>query len=417
MLEPSVRARAIELVDGEPDNTTADARRLRFKHAGVSLQALGPGGRVMQSIPKTLFVGWGVSVVSYYRAFLPAIALGADYVAWSSVDEKANELVLVTGLGASTPQLSDLFDYEVVIIQQPRGARWLRLIRELQAAGVVVLYEIDDYIQSARKIKSHELVDVFDADFVARAGAADDGGRRHHLLDRLHRAPLPHVQRAHVGVLQRHRPQALRLGQAGPRGRHDRLGRAASATRPRSHAGSRRCATSCVPGPRRASCPSATAPRPSTSRSSARSGRSPLPPGKIEVYPAAMTLFDIAIAPSSESNLFKGKSDLRWLEASALGIPLVAHPDVYPEIEDGVTGVHARTTAEVEAALLRLIDDAELRERVGTPGVRLRRRAPAHRRRRRALAQRAARSRSGTGLESCYRSTEGCRLSRSATDG
>ena len=55
-----------------------------------------------------------------------------------------------------------------------------------------------------------------------------------------------------------------------------------------------------------------------------------------------MTLFDIAIAPSSESNLFKGKSDLRWLEASALGVPLVAHPDVYPEIEDGVTGVHAR---------------------------------------------------------------------------
>ena len=66
-----------------------------------------------------------------------------------------------------------------------------------------------------------------------------------------------------------------------------------------------------------------------------------------------MTLFDIAIAPSSENNLFRGKSDLRWLEASALGVPLVAHPETYPEIEDGVTGVHARTPGEVEAALLR----------------------------------------------------------------
>ncbi len=78
-----------------------------------------------------------------------------------------------------------------------------------------------------------------------------------------------------------------------------------------------------------------------------------------------MRLFDVSIAPSAENNQFRGKSDLRWLEASALGIPLVAHPDVYPEIEDGVTGVHARSVDEVEAALLRLIDDDEERERIG----------------------------------------------------
>ena len=91
----------------------------------------------------------------------------------------------------------------------------------------------------------------------------------------------------------------------------------------------------------------------------------PYPGAKIEVYPATMALFDIAIAPSAENNLFRGKSDLRWLEASALSIPLVAHPEVYPEIEDGVTGLHASTPAEVEAALQRLIDDPELRERIG----------------------------------------------------
>ena len=41
----------------------------------------------------------------------------------------------------------------------------------------------------------------------------------------------------------------------------------------------------------------------------------------LEVYPAAMTHFDIALAPAGTSNFFRGKSDLRWLEAAALACP------------------------------------------------------------------------------------------------
>ena len=111
------------------------------------------------------------------------------------------------------------------------------------------------------------------------------------------------------------------------------------------------------------------------------------PTAGIEVYPATMSLFDLSIAPSAENNQFRGKSDLRWLEASALGIPLVAHPDVYPDIEDGETGVHASTPDEVEAALLRLIDDPEERERIGRTRARVRRRAPPHRGHGRELAR------------------------------
>jgi GT2 family glycosyltransferase len=43
VFEPSVRGRALALGEGEPDDTTADARRLRFKHAGVSFQKWAPG--------------------------------------------------------------------------------------------------------------------------------------------------------------------------------------------------------------------------------------------------------------------------------------------------------------------------------------------------------------------------------------
>jgi glycosyltransferase involved in cell wall biosynthesis len=85
----------------------------------------------------------------------------------------------------------------------------------------------------------------------------------------------------------------------------------------------------------------------------------------LDVYPAAMTLYDIALAPAGESNFYRGKSDLRWLEASALGLPTIAHPAVYPEIEHGVTGFHAATPAEVRELLGTLVSDAALRERVG----------------------------------------------------
>jgi glycosyltransferase involved in cell wall biosynthesis len=316
-----------------------------------------------QTLPKTLFIGWGVSVVSYYRAFLPAVALGADYVAWIG-DETASKFQLITGLGARPPKREELFDYDVIILQQPRGVEWLKFIRELQDAGVTVLYEIDDYVQSARKIKSHELTDIFDAEFVGQMEMAmrvTDGivcstdylARRYRRFnDRtwacyngidLNRYAYPDPERqgvtigwaggvGHKASLARWEPAIRAVMRKRPETRFVSVGFAAAAYYIEEF------------GPERAIG---------------------LPSGKIEVYPASMTLFDIAIAPSSESNLFKGKSDLRWLEASALGIPLVAHPETYPAIEDGVTGLHARTPAEAEQALLQLVDDRQARERIG----------------------------------------------------
>jgi glycosyltransferase involved in cell wall biosynthesis len=315
----------------------------------------------MPSIPKTLFVGWGVSVVSYYRCFLPAVALGADYVAWLG---DAPNMHLLTGLGERPPRIEELFDYEVVVLQQARGVAWMKLIRKLRAAGVTVLYEIDDYVQSARKIKSHELTDIFDADFVRdmeMAMRVCDGiicstdyiARRYRSFnDRtwacyngidLNRYAIPRPPRTGVTI-----GWAGGVGHKASLARWDSANRAVLRARPETRFVSigYQAAGAFIEefGPERAIA---------------------LPSAKIEVYPASMTLFDIAIAPSAENNLFRGKSDLRWLEASALSLPLVAHPDVYPEIEDGVTGVHARTPAEVEAALLRLVDDAGLRERIG----------------------------------------------------
>jgi glycosyltransferase involved in cell wall biosynthesis len=315
-------------------------------------------------IPKTLFIGWGISVVSYYRAFLPAISLGAEFVAWVSTDEKAQDIRLIGGLASRPPRLDELFDYDVIVVQQPRGKEWLRLIRELQAAGVVVLYEIDDYIQSARKIKSHELTDIFDAEFVREMElpmtAVDGIVCSTDYLARRYRTFNSRTWACYNGIdFKRYawpKPErtGVTIGWAGG------VGHKASIER-------------WAPGIREV-----MRKRPETRFMSVGFGAATyfleefgperaigLPSAKIEIYPASMTLFDIAIAPSSESNLFKGKSDLRWLEASALAIPLVAHPETYPGIEDGVTGVHARTPAEVEAALIGLVDDQARRTRIG----------------------------------------------------
>ena len=317
----------------------------------------------MQAIPKTLFIGWGVSVVSYYRAFLPAVALGADYVAWVG-DKEAAHFEFVSGLGARPPKRDELFDYDVVIIQQPRGVHWVKFIRELQAAGVTVLYEIDDYVQSARKIKSHELTDIFDAEFVGQMELAmrvtDGMVCSTDYLARRYRAFNDRTWACYNGIdLKRYEyPKPARegvtIGWAGGVGHKASLARWEPAIREVMR---QRDETRFLSVGYRAAA---------DYLEEFGSDRAiGLPSGKIEVYPASMTLFDIAIAPSSESNLFKGKSDLRWLQASALGLPLVAHPETYPGIEDGVTGVHARTPKEVQAALLDLVDDQAKRERIG----------------------------------------------------
>ena len=104
------------------------------------------------SLPRTLFVGIGASGPCWYRAALPAAALGAD---WVGVRGAPPGLRFVTGDTGRVRALEDLYDYDVVVVQQPRGREWVALIRDLQARGVRVLYEIDDLLDAVRKTAGH----------------------------------------------------------------------------------------------------------------------------------------------------------------------------------------------------------------------------------------------------------------------
>lgn len=77
--------------------------------------------------------------------------------------------------------------------------------------------------------------------------------------------------------------------------------------------------------------------------------------------------FDIGIAPVVDSAFNRGKSNLKWLENSALGIPTVAmNVGHFAEtIHNGLDGFICDDSSEFEATLEKLIKDRKLRSKVG----------------------------------------------------
>ncbi len=89
----------------------------------------------------------------------------------------------------------------------------------------------------------------------------------------------------------------------------------------------------------------------------------------INLYPRFMNSFkfDIGIAPLEDNNFNRGKSNLRWLEYSALKVPCVASPlpDFSRSIEQGKTGFLAHDLEAWSKHLEELIQSADLRRDMG----------------------------------------------------
>ena len=316
----------------------------------------------MAELPRTLFVGKGNMAPVWYRCALPAMVLGADWV--GVVGEPGRDLQFVTGLTPQPPAEADLDGYEVLVLQQPAGRAWLSAIRRWRAQGIVVLVEVDDWLRGIRKLRHHDFHASFTREQVEdmeRCMAAADGVIcSTEWLARRYRAVNPRTFACRNGLdlkryaLTRPRRDQVAIGWAGA------TGHAASAkpwvlevgTVMREFADTRFISVG---------QPFAGWLEPEFGRGRALA----VPFSNFDTYPAAMTLFDVALAPAGQGSFFRGKSDLRWLEASALGIPVIADPDVYPEIEHGVTGFHAAGPKEMRAVLTELVGDAGLRERVG----------------------------------------------------
>jgi glycosyltransferase involved in cell wall biosynthesis len=314
------------------------------------------------SLPRTLFLSRGSTAVSWYRCALPALVLDMDWACYDGAEPPHTKLVW--GRTQRPLTFADIASYDVVIVQQPRGVAWLKAINAWRDRGIAVLYEIDDWVRGIRKQDDHDFASKFDRqvvdDMELCMRAADGVITSTEWLGERYRAVNPSTYVCRNGLdLKRYaltRPQRenVTIGWAGATGHKNSfrpwLAAVAGVMRQRPHTCfvsiGQRFANALVRefGPERALS---------------------VPWAPFDTYPAAMTLMDIALAPAGQSNFYRGKSDLRWLEASALGIPLIADPNVYPEIEHGVTGFHVAGPADVREQILQLVDDRELSERVG----------------------------------------------------
>lgn len=313
---------------------------------------------------RVLFVGMGQSAVGWYRCYMPAMHLGAD---WIGVVNDPPNLRTLTGLvKRNTPSFNEQptwSDYDVVVLQQPRGTAWLKLIRGLQSQGIKVVYEVDDYLHAIRKMEDHDYAEYFDVAALhslelnmrvadAMIVSTDFINRRYRRFNKTVYTCRNGVDMGRYRLTRPPRP-TVNIGWAGATGHQ-------KAMTPWLNAVGNVMAT------HPATC------FVSIGQDFAAAFREPFPNRSVSIpftlidqYPAAMTMFDVALAPAGKGNFFKGKSDLRWIEAGALGIPIIADPVVYPDIEHGVNGFHASSPEEMQDLLTTLVGDKDLRDRVG----------------------------------------------------
>ncbi|MFN8105580.1 MAG: glycosyltransferase family 4 protein [Acidimicrobiia bacterium] len=85
---------------------------------------------------------------------------------------------------------------------------------------------------------------------------------------------------------------------------------------------------------------------------------------------ARLTHFDIGLMPLDDSEFAKGKCAFKLIRYMAAGLPVVASPvGMNSEVVvEGETGFLASTPQEWADAIVALVDDAELRERMGRAG-------------------------------------------------
>lgn len=313
-------------------------------------------------LPKTLFLSYGARPPAWYRCALPALALGCDWACFSEGDPPY--VGLVGGRTERPLTLGDVPGYDVVVLQQARGVAWLKTIRAWQAQGIVVLYEIDDWMRAVPKMTDHDFASRWNKakieEFELCMRAADGVICTTDWLAERYAAISPATYVCRNGIdlkrykLTRPARDHVAIGWAGATGHANGMRpwlaeiTAVMRERPETHFVS-------------IGQPFAQQLEPEFGAERCLS----VPWAPFDVYPAAMTHMDIALAPAGKNNFFRGKSDLRWLEASALGIPLIADPVVYPEIEHGVTGFHASTPAEVRELALELVRDRALADSVG----------------------------------------------------
>lgn len=309
-----------------------------------------------------LFLGLGKSAVLWYRCALPAMHLGAD---WCGVVGEPPTVHVLTGIVRGDTQLPRYDDYKVIVIQQPHGRAWLKQINALRERGLKVLYEVDDYLHGVAKQPTHDYSKFFTPEHLKSyemCMRACDGiicstdyiARRY---ARFNRNLYICENGLDVNRYKLTRPErsTINIGWAGATGHMATLVPWLNALLGVMKEHDNTCFVAIGQ-------PALARPINELLEGERAIG---IPWTPLECYPAAMCMFDIALAPAGKTSWYRGKSDLRWLEAGALSVPIIADPVVYPLIEEEVTGFLATEPEDMADILHDLINDPGLRLGVG----------------------------------------------------
>jgi len=309
---------------------------------------------------KTLWIGLGGSSIAWYRCAIPATQLGQDWIGLL-VGPPDDGGVMISGNHAGMP---DVDNYEVIIVQLGKGDAWVKAVKRWKKLGKTVYYECDDFLQGVNRIKDHRFKSNFSKNEVKKYTSVMkecDGiicsteflaeqykkynDNVHVCLNSINTKlydVLPHEKEndkliigwsggtGHLQSFKSWYPQLLNIMRDYSNTNFVSIGTDYAIEVDKGF-------------------PSRTLSMPWTN---------------IENYPYALKAMDIGLAPSHDSKYFRSKSDLRWVEGSAAGIPMIVNPITYPEVVDGVTGMVAATAAEFEDKLGTLVTDASLRNEI-----------------------------------------------------
>ncbi len=309
-----------------------------------------------------LFLGRTHSVVSWYRTGSPALTLGCD---WKGGFGPPDDFTILADLSRNPFEPPNYDSYKIIVLQQAFGAVWANCIRKWRERGIKVLYEIDDYIHGVHKIPGHAGAKAFAKSKLPayeRCMEAADGliCSTDFLAQKYRKFHKGNVWVCRNGIegyrykdLELPKRDTIHIGWAGGEG----------------HQGNvqpwLRQIEQLMTAEERLRFFSVGLDFVGTMPKKLQERSIHIPFVLMELFPGVLTNFDIGIAPAGRSFFYQGKSDLRWLETGALGIPLVADPLIYKDIVDGKTGMHASDPVRAKQSIASLMINEEWRLEIG----------------------------------------------------
>jgi glycosyltransferase involved in cell wall biosynthesis len=311
---------------------------------------------------ETLWIGLGNSAQAWYRCAMPANHLNQDWVGAAHGIPNKGGVVLTGNMKTS---VIDYDKYENIIIQLGSDPTWIPQIKQWQKEGKKVFYECDDFLHGIHNIKDHRFKSEFAKKrvkkYVEVMSACDSLICSTEFLANEYSKYNSEVYVCENGIdtelyenqKQQTQEETVFFGWSGGTGHLQAIKSWFNAILLVMNYKKNSYFVTC--GANYADQAEQIFPNRATS----------IPWTTIENYPFVINSFDIAIAPSHDSKYFKSKSDLRWLEAGASGVPVIANPITYKEIKEGETGFLAETPEDFEEKLIKLIEDKDLRQKVG----------------------------------------------------